>query len=151
MRQSFLGDAIPLWFVFAHRIYLDIYRILREQIDRGLKELRVAKSSEGHAEELFREEFVEEDAFFKMKEQIYCEPLTGRLDRPYHLLSQHPLWCGTLLLDIRIRLQDAGIPMVNGWGSILRGAHLYNATRKERYLPTAWVDMKALVAIHSPE
>ena len=91
IRQSFLGDAIPLWFVFAHRIYLDIYRILREQIDRGLKELRVAKLSEGLAEESFREEFVEEDEFSKMKEQIYSEPLTGPLDRPYDLLSQHPL------------------------------------------------------------
>lgn len=55
------------------------------------------------------------------------------------------------MLDIRFRLQDAGIQMVNDWGSILCGAHLYNASRKKGYLPTAWVNMKALVAIHSPE
>lgn len=67
-------------------------------------------------------EWVEEDDFSKMKEKIYSKALTGRLDRPHYLLSQHPLLCGTLLLDIRIRLQDAGIHTVNPWGSIICGA-----------------------------
>ena len=44
MRQSFLGDVVLLWVVSAHQIYLEIHRILREQIDRGLKESRVAKT-----------------------------------------------------------------------------------------------------------
>lgn len=39
-----LGSVIPLWVVFASQIYLDIYRTLREQVGRGLEELRVAKA-----------------------------------------------------------------------------------------------------------
>lgn len=96
-------------------------------------------------------EWIQEDAFSKLKEKRYSEPLTGPLDRPYHVLSQHPLLCGTLLLNIRLRLQDAGVQMVNGWGSIICGAHMYNAARKKGYHPIAWPDMGAFIAIHSPE
>lgn len=177
IRQVLSGDVIPLWVVFAYQIYLDIHRTLRDQVARGLEELRVAKtqmkatlkdyfeneksmldcgwSKDGahllrELDEIL-EEWIEEDAFSKMKEKMYSRPLTGPLDRPYYLLSQHPLLCGTLLLDIRLRLQDPGIIMVNGWGSILCGAHLYNAARKEGYLPMAWPDVEAFIAIHSPE
>ena len=46
MRQVLLGDAIQLWVVFAHQIYLEIYRTLHGQVDRGfgLEELRVARN-----------------------------------------------------------------------------------------------------------
>lgn len=169
-------DAIPLWVVFALQIYLEIHHVLREQIDRGLKELQVAKRQikaslkdyfinedsyvhDGWPENgvhLVREldgileDYIERDVFSKKKEKIFSEPSTGPLDRPYHLLSQHPLLCGTLLLNIRLRLQAVGIPIVNGWETITCGAHLYNAARQEGHLTTAWVDMEAFVAIHSP-
>ena len=180
MRQVFLKNArdpIPLWVVFALQIYLEIHHVLREHVDRGLKELRVArKQMKASLKEFFKNEksfvddgwpesgvrlvrdldgilenCIERDVFSKEKEEIFSEPSTGPLDRPYHLLSQHPLLCGTLLLNIRLRLQGAGIPMVNSWGSIICGAHLYNAARQEGHLTTAWVDMEAFIAIHSPE
>lgn len=44
MWQVLLGDAISLWVVFAHQIYLEIYSTLHEQVDRGLEELRVARN-----------------------------------------------------------------------------------------------------------
>lgn len=94
-----------------------------------------------------------------------CEPglRSGRTPRSVSLLQfRHkrdisdfeiiqPLLCGTLLQYVRLRLQDASIAMVNGWGSILCGAHLYNAARQEGYLSTGWVDMEAFIAMHSPE
>lgn len=44
MWQVALGDAIQPWVVFAHQMYLEIYRTLREQVDRGLEELRFARN-----------------------------------------------------------------------------------------------------------
>lgn len=111
MRQVLLGDSIPLWVVFAHQVYLEIHRTLREQVGRGLVELRVAKTQvKASLKDYFENEksmlddhqpeagaqilheldeilnkWVEEDAFTKGKEREYI----GCLDRPYLLLSQH--------------------------------------------------------------
>lgn len=167
MRQVLSGDVVPLWVVFAYQLYLEIHRTLREQVVRGLQELRIVgtqvraslkdyfanekamladqwpvySANKVHELDEIVQDCVEEDAFSKEKKERYSEPLTGDLNRPFHLLSQHPLLCESLLLDIRLRQQDAGIQMANGWGSIICGAHLYNVARQEGYLPTTWVDM----------
>jgi hypothetical protein len=100
------------------------------------------------------EEWINSDIYFPAQQQLFkSTKLPPSIIRPYSLFSRHPLLCGLMLFRLNMRLEEAGITLVNAWGSLPSVLHLYNAVKHES--PNAsfppWEDLEAVINMHSKE
>ncbi|CZR62083.1 uncharacterized protein PAC_11980 [Phialocephala subalpina] len=68
---------------------------------------------------------------------------------PYYYLRRHPILCGLMKFRFSLTLNELGLAESNKWGATIASAHLYNAIRHEDPSFPKWLDMEALIIIHS--
>ena len=70
--------------------------------------------------------------------------------KPFFMLSQQPLLCGTLLTALTLELQRIGLQLVNRNSTAVDVAHLYNAVRQSDLMFFSWPAMDRLIATWTP-
>jgi len=70
---------------------------------------------------------------------------------PFYYLRRNPILCGLMIFRFSLTLNELGLGITNAWGSTIAVAHLYNAIRHELPEFPRWLDMDALILIHSSQ
>ena len=163
----------PFWLTFAFQVYLDIRHILREDVDRGFKDLcrsaqPIAASIDSvltfnreagfhTAADRSLKHLSDTIAFWTKHDQVCA--LIGRrsttLDRstmqhipPNYHLERDPLWCGLLLYNFRMAALQLAIFVAKTSKFILATAHLYTSLRQTKILSCEWPDMERIITMH---
>jgi hypothetical protein len=170
---------VPLWLVFALQIVLDTRVAFQYDTSKALKELlaagqRVTDITRHHfrfsrtqavREERWHEDndpqilklirfislWINQDLLTKAVKKWSTTNLQklGAELKPFSLLRQHPLLCGSLAYWLNLSLQEIGISLANAYDSIVSAAHLYNAARQSKGLSVSWPDIEYLISVHS--
>ncbi|TID24044.1 hypothetical protein E6O75_ATG02409 [Venturia nashicola] len=173
---------IPVWYLFAANAYL-ICRRLDQRIEFGFKALQNAANSaattiheeaklRGQANAMGREQKSDEFLDFITYDlrnwalddssSAYEDNLSDQKTavRRAAFLAINPIFCGLLLLRIRILLHDEGVGVANEWSTIHHAGYLYSAMRQEKLLSTAlgsngsaavdhkWTDMGFVIKLY---
>jgi hypothetical protein len=69
----------------------------------------------------------------------------------YAYLRRHPLLCGLMIFRLSLTMNELGLTHSNMWGATIACAHLYNAVRQELPSFPQWLDMEALIIIHTTQ
>jgi hypothetical protein len=100
------------------------------------------------------EEWINQDIYSLAHQKLFKDSKSqAALIQPYSLFSRQPFLCGLMLFRLNMRLQEAGIVLVNAWGSLPTVLHLYNAVQHESPNDDfpRWEDLEAVINIHSKE
>ena len=68
---------------------------------------------------------------------------------PFYYLRRHPVLCGLMIFRFSLTMNELGLSNSNQWGATIASTHLYNAVRQELPEFSQWLDMEALIMIHS--
>ncbi|KAI1609089.1 hypothetical protein EDD37DRAFT_138490 [Exophiala viscosa] len=160
---------VPLWFVFASQIFLDVHHILREKVELGYEILIVVGGQIGksiidnfkYQEEVLQQKlptdidrgftallkFVEtlgrldpiEDFHARCVEHM---PQLSRLNvEKNHMLKIHPILCGLKVFTLRAQYREFSLQLANSQPHILACAHLHNALYREGLVYDQWKDI----------
>lgn len=170
IREVFKDNPIHLWVVFGLQIFLDIQRILGEEVTRPFREFKATcdifrentegqiKFSEGirlkrydqaqkdriRNDSVVLNENIAEDVFM-LQRSLHSVLGPGR---PFFFLSHNPVVCGLMQCATLLKSQKWGTSIVNKSNDAAAAAHLYNAMRNEGYLPSRWPDMEKLIDLY---
>ncbi|KAK4111504.1 hypothetical protein N656DRAFT_837525 [Canariomyces notabilis] len=162
---------ISFHLVFSAQVFLDIHHVLRYEADHPFQQLmkqldymetslrRQMEFHEGLEFEnwpasneralqgcVSRIQWLSNDPVFKAKQRAAARQnmtVEETLNR-HRMLRHSPVLAGLMLFQFRGLVYDIGIAAANLFGSISYTWHLYNATRREKLLPTRWDDMDVL-------
>lgn len=67
----------------------------------------------------------------------------------YHYMRRNPVICGLQIFRFSLTMNEIGLKNANSWGATIAAAHLYNAVRHELPDFPQWLDMEALILIHT--
>lgn len=70
---------------------------------------------------------------------------------PFYYFRRNPILCGLMSFRSSLSMNELGLAVTNSWGSTIAAAHLYNALRHELPNFPQWLDMEALILIHSTD
>jgi hypothetical protein len=171
-------EADLIWLCFSLNILLDIRHILRAQVTRPCKQMRiVAKLSKMMAKDyekflntpnikaLDREKWVfngidgalqaltsnlESDVLLEVKRSLN-EPEDVYEVTPDTPFSQNPVLSGKSVLSVHLNLQEFSMALTDRWWAVIPMAHLYNALKQQKALTMLWPRMEKLIEIQSPE
>ncbi|KIV82571.1 hypothetical protein PV11_04672 [Exophiala sideris] len=160
---------LPLWFVFASQIFLDVHHILREEVERGYEILfvvsrRLAKSiidNFKYQEEVLHQELPShiDTGFAGLLKYIEAHSQLDPIDdfrtrfvdhmpqlsvlnvEKNHMLKMHPILCGLKVFTIRAKYRELSLQLANSQPHILACAHLHNALYREGLVYDQWKDM----------
>lgn len=165
---------IPIWLVFACQIQCDVRCILEERVVQCHEELqemgqrvttiltsylnfekdfqasplgRTIKTTIGEVECWITEDF---PAYQRTRLHTAHGILEEDMES-YYYLRRHPFLCGLLIFRFSLTMNELGLQNSNFWGSTIAAVHLYNAVRHEIPGFPEWLDMGALILIHSVE
>jgi hypothetical protein len=168
--RSFVAKRkVSISTTFAAQIFLDIRQLLREDINRGFTELQVSATQAASSltdfvsttENLSTPPSLYEKKLHAIREfidfWITNDPVAERLAshpvlsgiQEHFFLRRNPLFCGLFQFKIYLLLQEAGIELSVGWGSIVSVAHLYEACLQGGYVTGIWADMEILMEVHT--
>ena len=178
LRAMFKSNKVPLWLPFAVQCYFDIHNTLRENVGRGLTDLRAIHSyarntldeynqftkacpssrpediSKWKVAKLVRQldKYLRKDAMGDYR-RAYLENAGDKdaQDVPFRLLTRNPILCGLLSFSLTLDLRQIGIARANVSSSIICTAHLYNAIKVNNPSIGRWEEMERAIAIHTPE
>ncbi|KAI1176579.1 hypothetical protein F4777DRAFT_597573 [Nemania sp. FL0916] len=153
---------VPLYVVFAARVFLDVTYELGEDIQTPFKTLichvtQIYNDISLHLR-LHIDEKASPEQFYKKLQAIIqfvheypCQKRTRLYsERPksqsHRLFRMSPVSCGLFLYHIYLDYHNVGWAVVNGTASIQCGQHLYNAVRQEQLLTSDWPDMDTITA-----
>ncbi|KAF4621870.1 hypothetical protein G7Y89_g14475 [Cudoniella acicularis] len=163
---------LPIWLILTSQIYCDIRWILEENVTECHTELQAMG---GRVEQILNDylDFVEpfeipvRPAIQTTAEEIECwitndfaEPNRTELhvshgesedQEPYYYLRRNPILCGLMIFRFSLTMNELGLDNSNQWGATIAAAHLYNAIRHELPSFPQWLDMEALILIHSTQ
>ncbi|KAJ3293169.1 hypothetical protein HK104_004683 [Borealophlyctis nickersoniae] len=175
-----LSGRISLALVFATQVFIDIHHIFRENIGRGLVELRMAGSlvvsslkeraemspriqistwpEQNESNATFLSTIID---FWCVKDAVAIARLAGHKDKnllsyfpeePFFLLKRHPWLCGMMQFQVRLMAQETGLTLAGAWGSILYVGHLYEACKYSNVMEgKIWKDMEWVMEKHGKE
>jgi hypothetical protein len=173
LRHVVTDKEQPFWLTFAFQVYLDIRHILRENVDRGFKDL--CRGAQPIADSIDRiltlnrqtdlhtavdksmKHLSATIGFWTKHDQVGAlvgqrsmtlDPSTTQQMPPNYHLERDPLWCGLLLYNFRTAAHQGAVFTANASNFILATAHLYNSLRQTGILPCEWPDMERLIAMH---
>jgi len=69
----------------------------------------------------------------------------------FYYLRRNPILCGLMIFRFSLTLNEIGLGTANQWGAVIAVAHLYNALRHEMNDFPQWMDMEALMLIHTTQ
>ncbi|EXJ91614.1 hypothetical protein A1O3_00162 [Capronia epimyces CBS 606.96] len=167
---AFKTGKLTLAVLLAAQVFLDIHHILRDNVNRGFRDLcRVAASSVASITENFKfhqnlkienwpasnDQVLRQlanhirgncaDVVQGVRQRVGFPPdITIEVNR---LLKNHPIKCGLAVYDIKATFYEAGVTFCNAWGSVLFSGHLYNAVRQEKLSDHYWKDMELLFGL----
>ncbi|CZT05260.1 uncharacterized protein RCO7_10896 [Rhynchosporium graminicola] len=178
--QFAITKEIPVWLVFATTIFLDIHHILRGKVELGFTELQtrtkmakaqfdkyfelsrgLRKPDSWSTNELFFEQirdqmsyFILNDAIFPHKTETYwqvfgCAP--AEATEKFYLYKRHPILCGIQAFAVILEVQQLGIVLNNGMGTVVFPAHFYNALKQNDASCASWPMMDEVIALHGAE
>jgi hypothetical protein len=162
---------IPIWLIFAIQIQCDIRYILEADVTRCHRELRSMGLRVGGILENYtrfaggfavpirtaiKTTLVEVDCWIT-KDFMGPDRLKLHIDHgesqddvePFYYLRRHPVLCGLMIFRFSLTMNELGLSNSNQWGATIASAHLYNAVRQELPEFPQWLDMEALIMIHS--
>jgi hypothetical protein len=175
LRYVVLQKRQSCWITFAMQLLLDIRHVLRENIGRGLQDLRRGGRSitasikttidfhqtMGMAEHAHNDKHLREviDLVDRWVEHDHIRDLLDREDRlvdpssashisEFYLLERDPLWCGLLLYNFRMVAHEGAIITANSWAFIQVTSHLYNSLRQTDMLHCTWDSMEHIMTMH---
>ena len=67
---------------------------------------------------------------------------------PAFIFNRNPLYCGTLVFNIAIDMEIAGIKLANHHLTIFAVAHLYNALQQTKVVQGKWPEMEKIIELH---
>lgn len=173
LRKMMKTKNVPLWLAFAAQVYLDIHHILRVDVQKGFQEVKITalrvqktlkeyfefskalscpnwpKSNDNGLRGILEtiDRYVANDIFIGMKSPD-SDP---KDDEWFTFLKWHPMQAGLLMFNLNLRMQKAGMALVNAWGSVTCLAYLYNAIEQEEVVSLKWPDMDRIIDFHSEE
>ncbi|KAL8686354.1 MAG: hypothetical protein Q9218_007163 [Villophora microphyllina] len=161
----------PLKMVFAARLYLDIYKILGDGRNRGLRELQkvgrrihaMIKTYQQVAGKIFDKSHITSlhpDAekglqyieVWVLNDGLATMKTTNQYDslaKPFEAFSNHPWLCGVIAFRLEQLLHNLGFFTAMSTDYVTPWAHIYNAAFQEGQLPTPWTDMEKVITMHS--
>ena len=170
---------VTMWGAFAAQTFLDIKNLLRLQPDKGFQDMRLAgirakktltnyfafhakmpaaDSKNWAAENVKILHHVQEDVEHFIEHDWMLSRIAPQKNRAgqkmgeFALYKSHPLLCGIMAFNISLRMQEAGMILMNAWGTGIYLAYLYNAIRYEPMAESVrWPDMDELIALHTEE
>lgn len=167
LREMFKTKEVTLSLVFAATLFLDVHRILRDEVDLGFKRMTDATHfvQEDIKEEMKFHEGIEMDTWPKENDifvqhfidtlQFWCHEdqqldAAKRLKRvnippQFHLYRKHPWLCGLWKYYAQMRFHEISITFVNAWGSVMSCAHLYNAVGGGTTQDMMWKDLDVIM------
>lgn len=175
-REMYKNKKIPIWLVFACRIFLEIHHLLRKEVSRGCNDMKVygshiqdclqeyfafsrsiqapntwVKENEAGLHGLYEstQEWIMKDRLQYIKQTLNL-PSAHTYSQQYYLLERHPILCGIFAFSLILDFQELGIVLANAWG-MTYSAHLYNALRQKNMPIGPWPDMELMIKIHTPE
>ena len=173
LKKMMKTKDIPLCLTFAAQVYLDIHHTLRADVQRGFQELKITslrtqktlkeyfefskalscpnwpKSNDNGLKGILEtiDRYVMHDIFIGHKSPE-SDP---KDDESFTFLKWHPMQAGLLMFNLNLRMQTAGLLLVNAWGSVMWLAYLYNAINQEEVVFLKWPDMELIIDFHSEE
>jgi hypothetical protein len=162
---------IPIWLVFASQIFIDIRWILETSVSKCHDELlqmgkRVDSILNNYIS--FSKDFdmPPNGVIYTTVGEVECwitkdfaEPQRSDLYKahghptsavePFAYLRRHPLLCGLMIFRFSLTMNEIGLKNSNQWGATIAAAHLYNAIRHECPEFPQWLDIEALILIHT--
>ncbi len=67
---------------------------------------------------------------------------------PAFIFNRNPLYCGSLVFNIAIDMEIAGIQLANHHLTIFAVAHLYNALQQTKVVQGKWPEMDKIIELH---
>ena len=96
------------------------------------------------------ENFIEND--WLLSNVAPHKELNGRDCELFALFKNHPILCGIMAFNINLGMQEAGLNLINAWGTGIFLAYLYDAIAREEIAQAArWPDMDKLIEMHTEE
>lgn len=154
LREMTKTKRVTLWLSFAAQVYLDIHHVLRADVDQGSRNLKLTCL---RAKKIIRDytTFSRDLSCPKWPKQhenaLLLKGIQETVDKfldPSSFLEWHPMQAGLIMCNITLRMHEAGIALVNGWGSVLYLAHLYSFLQTEGWISVRWPDMDRLIEYH---
>ena len=162
---------VPIWLIFASQIFCDIRWILESDVSKCHEELqRMGKRVDYILSTYinFAKDFaipINSGIYTTVREvdcwitSDFAEPSRSKLYRDHGLpdsaveqyayLRRNPLLCGLIIFRFSLSMNEKGLGNSNQWGAIIASAHLYNAVHHELPSFPQWLDMEALIVIHT--
>ena len=171
LRVIFETKKLSLWVIFALQVYLDINYVLQDDLARGYWDFsKFAESvhvSINRNFELFQDipcdpwSFSKDEALQqiqfdirKVAEDNILRQRKNQLGLSAALMGgsnshwkSHPIRCGLLAYNIRMRHQTLSVQFESKWQTIYYTYTLYYALRLQNLLRTPWKDMEALIKV----
>ncbi|KAK4569715.1 hypothetical protein LTR86_002683 [Recurvomyces mirabilis] len=165
-------DGLPMHTVFATQILLDIHHVMRISafmpwVDlqaTGRHVIATLDSYFRYSQQRSVSSWPKEnDVFFRklrdlaqewtQEDKIGKHPISRTTHippKPFHLLKNQPVLAGLLIFYFNMQLNDGGLQLCNGWGTVVYPAHLYNAIQQGTGFTQDWDDMDYILDTHSP-
>lgn len=162
---------VPIWLVFASQVFCDIRSILESDVSKCHDELlRMGKRVDSILNTYinFAKDFdipIHGVLYTTLAEvecwitEDFAEPRRSDLYKahrhpasavePFAYLRRHPLLCGLMIFRFSLTMNELGLKNSNQWGATIASAHLYNAVRQSLPSFLQWLDMEALILIHT--
>ncbi|KAF2267269.1 hypothetical protein CC78DRAFT_541919 [Lojkania enalia] len=153
---------VPLWLAFAASLFLDLYHILKDQVESGF--WRLKETAAITRNNIRRNRAFHANLWDSKRQNPFDEILNGVSDEirdniqydvhrmsnrelaksyePFYFLRRHPWYCGIRKFGIHLFLAEYSVAFANASGSILYCGHLYRAALKEKLLSSLWPDME---------
>ena len=168
-------DKFQLWIIYATQIFLDINKILQDDVSRGLSDLQTSgtyvvsvlkkynsilpcscqQSPVFNSINKFIDRWILGDALGQLKNKLIkikaIKSSTSAKTEPFLLFKRHPLICGLFQFQLHAYVQYHTINLVNMAGSVLCAGYLYESCRQAGYLKQIWPDMELIMDIHTRE
>lgn len=88
-------------------------------------------------------------AFMEQRDNVKGIPCPKGLDQHQHVvLDLNPLFCGTVLLNFTLAVENAGVLVANHHLSVVFMAQLYNALQQKQLLNGEWQDIEDVIRSH---
>ncbi|KAL3423589.1 hypothetical protein PVAG01_05336 [Phlyctema vagabunda] len=173
------NKELTVWHTFAATVWLDIHHIMRAKASRGcqfmLAEIkRLRKEANGYLQFSKgivhpaiwpdgNDKFLHNLLLLVLRQVVldihYCCKVLefkerGRSDWPEvknRLYSQNPILAGMILFYLILKLQKIGVGLVNGWGTAIFPAHLYNALLVNDPSIKHWKSMDRVIELHGED
>lgn len=163
---------IPIWLVLACQMQCDIRYILEESVTNCHQQVldmgdRVQDILGNYME--FVEEidgplrpaiettygeiacWVVEDFTEPERTKLHVQHGESKDDQEaFYYLRRSPILCGLMIFRFSLTMNELGLDNSNQWGATIAAAHLYNCIRHSQPSFPQWLDMEALLLIHSP-